>query len=47
MRPQRGDKRVSHCAVFVEPLSSEDGDEGHTWVNMPRASVEEQLAARP
>ena len=29
MRRQGGDKSVSHRAVFVEPLSSDDGDEGH------------------
>ena len=47
MRQQGGDKSVSHRAVFMEPLSSDDGDEGHIWVKMPRAAVEEQLAARP
>ena len=30
MRQQGGDKSVSHRAVFVEPLSSDDGDEGQT-----------------
>ena len=33
--------------MFVEPLSSDDGDERHVWVKIPRAAVEEQLAARP
>ena len=33
--------------MFVEPLSSDDGDEEHIWVKMPRAAVEEQLAAGP
>ena len=47
MRQQGGDKSVSHRAVFVEPLSSDDGDEEHIWVKMPRAAVEEQLAAGP
>ena len=47
MRQQGGGKSVSHRAVFVEPLSSDDGDEGHIWVKMPRAAVEEQLAAGP
>ena len=47
MRRQGGDKSVSHRAVFVEPISSDDGDGGHMWVKMPRAAVEEQLAARP
>ena len=47
MRQQGGDKSVSHRAVFMEPLSSDDGHEGHIWVKMPRAAVEEQLAARP
>ena len=32
--------------MLVEPLSSDDGDEGHIWVKMPWAAVEEQLAAR-
>ena len=47
MRQQGGDRSVSHRAVFVEPLSSDDGDEEHIWVKMPRAAVEEQLAAGP
>ena len=47
MRQQGGDKGVSHCAVFVEPLASDNGDGGHVWVNTPRAAVDEQLAARP
>ena len=46
LRQQRGDRSVSHCAEFVEPLSSDDGDE-HVWVKIPRAAVEEQLAAGP
>ena len=29
MRQQGGDKSVSHRAVFVEPLSSDNSDEGH------------------
>ena len=33
--------------MFVEPLSWDDGDEEHIWVKMPRAAVEEQLAAGP
>ena len=47
MRQQGGDRSVLHCAVFVEPLSSDNGDEEHIWVKMPRAAVEEQLAAGP
>ena len=47
MRQQGGDKSVSHRTLFVEPLSSDDGDEGHIWVKMPWAAVEEQPAARP
>ena len=47
MRQQEGDKSVSHRAVFVEPLSPDGGDEGHIWVKMSRAPVEQQLAARP
>ena len=47
MRQQGGDKSVSHRAVFVEPLSSDDGDEEHIWLKMPRAAVEEQPATRP
>ena len=47
MRQKGGDRSVSHCAVFVEPLSSGDGDEEHICVKMPRAAIEEQLAARP
>ena len=47
MRQQGSDRSVSHRAVFVEPLSSDDGDEEHIWVKMPRAAVEEQLAAGP
>ena len=31
----------------MEPLSSDDGDEGHVWAKIPRAAVEEHLAARP
>ena len=32
----------------MEPLSSsDDGDEEHIWVKMPRAAIEEQLAAGP
>ena len=45
MRQQGGDKSVSHRAVFVEPLSSDDGDHEHIWVYLTRAAVEEQLAA--
>ena len=47
MRQQGGDKSVSHRAVVVEQLSSDDGDEGHIWVKMPRPAVEDQLAAGP
>ena len=49
MRQQGGDKSVSHRAVFVEPLASNDNDGGHilVWVKIPRATVEGQLAARP
>ena len=47
MRQQEDDKSVSYRAVFVEPLASNDGDGGRTWVMMPWAAVEEQLAARP
>ena len=47
LRQQGGDRSVSHRAVFVEPLSSDDGDDEHVWVKMPRAAVEEQLAAGP
>ena len=47
MRQWGDDKSVSHRAVFVEPLVSDDDDGGHIWVKMPRAAVEEQLAARP
>ena len=47
MRQQGYDKSVSHRAVFVEPLSSDDGDEEHIWLKMPRAAVEEQPATRP
>ena len=38
---------MSHRAVFVEPLSSDGGDDEHVWVKIPRAAVEEQLAAGP
>ena len=44
MRQQRGDISVSHRAVFLEPLSSDDGDKRHIWVKMPRAAIEEKLA---
>ena len=47
LRQQGGDRSVSHRAVFVEPLSSDDGDDGHVWMKIPRAAVEEQLAAGP
>ena len=47
LRQQGGDRSVSHRAVFVEPLSSDDGDDEHVWVKIPRAAVEEQLAAGP
>ena len=47
IRQQGGDRSVSHRAAFVEPLSSDDGDEEHIWVKTPRAAIEEQLAARP
>ena len=47
MRQHGGDRSVSHRAVFVEPLSSDDGDEEHIWVKMPRAAAGEQLAAGP
>ena len=47
MQQQRGDTSVSHLAVFVEPLASDDSDRGYIWVKMPRAAVEEQVAARP
>ena len=47
LRQQGGDRSVSHHAVFVEPLSSDNGDEEHIWVKLPRAAVEEQLAAGP
>ena len=47
MRQQGADKGVSHRAVLVEPLASDNGDRGHVWLNMPRAAVDEQLAARP
>ena len=33
--------------MFVEPPSSNDGDDEHVWVKIPRAAVEEQLAAGP
>ena len=46
MRQQGGDKSISHRAVFVEPLSSDGGDEGHIWVKILRAAVDEQLAGR-
>ena len=32
LRQQGGDRSVSHRAVFVEPLSSDDGDDEHVWV---------------
>ena len=42
---QQGDnKRVSHRAVFVDPLASNDEDGGHIRVKMPRTALEEQLA---
>ena len=47
MRQQGGDRSVSHRAVFVEPLLSDDGDEEHIWVKIPRAAVEKQLADEP
>ena len=47
MRQQGGDRSVSHRAVFVEPRSWDDGDGEHMWVKMPRAAIEEQLAAGP
>ena len=47
LRQQGGDRSVSHRAVFVEPLSSDDGDDEHVWVKIPPAAVEEQLAAGP
>ena len=47
MRQQGGDRSVSHRAVFVEPLSSDDVDDEHVWVKIPRAAVEEHLAAGP
>ena len=47
LRQQGGDRSVSHRAVFVEPLSSDDGEDEHVWVKIPRAAVEEQLAAGP
>ena len=47
LRQQGGDRSVSHRAAFVEPLSSDDGDDEHVWVKIPRAAVEEQLAAGP
>ena len=47
LRQQGGDRSVSYRAVFVEPLSSDDGDDEHVWVKIPRAAVEEQLAAGP
>ena len=47
LRQQGGDRSVSHPAVFVEPLLSDDGDDEHVWVKIRRAAVEEQLAAGP
>ena len=48
LRQQGGDRRsVSHRGVFVDPLSSDDGDDEHVWVKIPRAAVEEQLTAGP
>ena len=47
LRQQGGDRSVSHRAVFVGPLSSDSGGDDHVWVKMPRAAVEEQLAAGP
>ena len=47
MRQQGGDKSVSHRTVFVGSLASDDGDGGHISGKIPRAAVEEQLAARP
>ena len=47
LRQQGGDRSVSYRAVFVEPLSSDDGEDEHVWVKIPRAAVEEQLAAGP
>ena len=45
---QKGvNKSVSRRAVFVEPLASDNDDEEHIWVKMPRAAVEEQLTAEP
>ena len=32
--------------MFVEPIASDDG-EGHIWLKMSQATVEEQLAAGP
>ena len=45
LRQQGGDRSVSHRALFVEPLSSDDGDNEHVWVKIPRATVEGQLAS--
>ena len=47
LRQQGGDRSVSYRAMFVEPLSPDDGDDEHVWVKIPRAAVEEQLAAGP
>ena len=39
---QQGDEKgVSHRAVFVEHLASDDDDEGFIWVKIPRASIGE------
>ena len=43
MRQQGGDKSVSHCAVFVNTLASNDNG-GFIWVKVSRTTVE-QLAA--
>ena len=40
MRQQDDDESVSHHAVFVNPLVSNDDDGGHVWVNMTLAAVE-------
>ena len=47
MRQLGGDRSVSRRAVFAELRSSDDDEEEHIWVKMPRAAIEEQLAAGP
>ena len=47
LRQQGGDRSVSHRAMFVEPLSSDDDNDEHVRVKIPRAAVEEQLDAGP